>query len=134
MTGRRRFAVGQAVMDHRRQARSEIVGLYPSPLMVRLADKDSGFEWIARTVDCEQLGAEPATHNDRTSAPTCAGRVPVDVPPTELRVGDHILTGGHLVAITDLRYRYGATRTTILSTGRLAVSERVVRVHRRPAR
>ncbi|MET8294566.1 hypothetical protein [Streptomyces sp. NPDC005180] len=69
----------------------------------------------------------------KQTAPPRSGWVPVDVSPTDLRIGDHILTGGHLVAVTDLRYRYGATRTMILSTGRLAVAERGVRVYRRPA-
>ncbi|MFF3620841.1 hypothetical protein [Streptomyces sp. NPDC002467] len=47
-----------------------------------------------------------------------------------LRVGDQVLAGGRLVAITDLRYRHGGTRTMILAGGRLAVAERTVRVHR----
>ncbi|MFE2165874.1 hypothetical protein ACFXB3_12500 [Streptomyces sp. NPDC059447] len=38
--------------------------------------------------------------------------------------------GGRLVAITDLRYRHGGTRTMIPAGGRLAVAERTVRVHR----
>ncbi|MFF1561679.1 hypothetical protein [Streptomyces sp. NPDC058279] len=110
------------MLDRDRQAHGVIVGVYPSPLVVRLADT-SGFQWIARTITCEQLDAQ---QTDRVPA----GRVPVDVPPTELRVGDQVLTGGRLVAITDLRYRYGATRTMILDNGRVAVAERAVRVYR----
>ncbi|WP_327281019.1 hypothetical protein OG723_00565 [Streptomyces sp. NBC_01278] len=56
--------------------------------------------------------------------------MPVDVPPTELRVGDRVLTGGRLVAFTDLRYRHGGTRTMIQAGGRLAVAQRTVRVYR----
>ncbi|WP_329201656.1 MULTISPECIES: hypothetical protein [unclassified Streptomyces] len=51
------------------------------------------------------------------------------MPPTELRLADRVLTSGRLVAITDLRYRYGATRTMILDNGRVAVAERAVRVY-----
>lgn len=58
------------------------------------------------------------------------GRMPVDVPPTELRVGDRVLTGGRLVAFTDLRFRHGGTRTMIQAGGRLAVAQRTVRVYR----
>ncbi|MFD8637588.1 hypothetical protein [Streptomyces sp. NPDC059533] len=47
-----------------------------------------------------------------------------------LRVGDQVLAGGRLVAVTDLRYRHGGTPTMILAGGRLAVAERTVRVHR----
>ncbi|MFD7079083.1 hypothetical protein [Streptomyces sp. NPDC059918] len=54
----------------------------------------------------------------------------MDVPPTELRVGDEVLAGGRLLAITDLRYRHGGTRTTFLAGGRLAVAKRTVRVYR----
>ncbi|MFF4098617.1 hypothetical protein [Streptomyces sp. NPDC001903] len=50
--------------------------------------------------------------------------------PTELRVGEQVLAGGRLVEITDLRYRYGGTRTMVLAGGRLAVAERLVRVYR----
>ncbi|WP_330260952.1 hypothetical protein [Streptomyces sp. NBC_00539] len=53
----------------------------------------------------------------------------MDMPPTELRLADRVLTSGRLVAITDLRYRYGATRTMILDNGRVAVAERAVRVY-----
>ncbi|MEW2374435.1 hypothetical protein AB0940_34555 [Streptomyces sp. NPDC006656] len=123
----RRLVVGRRVFDRDRQAHGDVVGLYPSPLVVRLKDAD-GFEWIARTIDCE--AAKPAAPREPGRAPAVAGRVPVDVVPTELRVGDQVLAGGRLVAIADLRYRYGATRTMILSTGRLAVAERVVRVYR----
>ncbi|MFI9064427.1 hypothetical protein ACIGQE_21570 [Streptomyces sp. NPDC053429] len=126
MTGGR-LALGQQVFDRDRQAHGVIVGVYPSRLVVRLVDA-SGFRWIARTVACEQLGARPAAPKERTRA--WAGRVPVDVPPTELRVGDQVLAGGRLVAITDLRYRHGGTRTMILAGGRLAVAERTVRVYR----
>lgn len=41
--------------------------------------------------------------------------MPVDALPTDLRVGDQVLAGGHLVTITDLRYRHGGTRTMILA-------------------
>ncbi|MEU7068133.1 hypothetical protein [Streptomyces sp. NPDC046161] len=86
----------------------------------------SEFQLIAPTVACEQLVARPAAPEERT----CPGWLPVDVPPTELRVGDQLLAGGRLVAITDLRYRHGGTRTMILAGGRLAVAERTVRVYR----
>ncbi|MFB7788045.1 hypothetical protein ACFY0N_39315 [Streptomyces vinaceus] len=56
--------------------------------------------------------------------------MPVDGAPTELRVGDQVLAGGRLIAITDLRYRHGGTRTMILAGGRLATAERTVRVYR----
>ncbi|MFJ6722757.1 hypothetical protein [Streptomyces sp. NPDC091259] len=100
------------MFDRDRQAHGVIVWVYPSPLVVRLVDA-SGFQWVARTVDCVQLDAQPAGPEEGTRA----GWVPVDVPPTELRVGDQVLAGGRLVAITDLRYRYGATRTMILAGG-----------------
>ncbi|MFF1561781.1 hypothetical protein [Streptomyces sp. NPDC058279] len=45
-------------------------------------------------------------------------------------MGDQVLAGGRLAAITDLRYRYGATRTMILDNGRVAVAERAVGVYR----
>lgn len=35
-----------------------------------------------------------------------------------------------MIAITDLRYRHGGTRTMILAGGRLAVAQRTVRVYR----
>ncbi|WP_086804088.1 hypothetical protein [Streptomyces caniscabiei] len=133
MTGHRRLVVGQKVFDRDRQAHGDVARIYPSPLVVRLRDA-AGFQWIARTVDCEQRASKVAAASTPTLTPALAGRVPVDVAPTELRVGDHVLDGGPLVAVTDLRYRYGATRTMILSTGRLAVAERVVRVSRFPAR
>ncbi|MFK0238629.1 hypothetical protein [Streptomyces vinaceus] len=121
------------VFDRDRQAHGRVVGLYPSPLVARLADK-AGFQWIARTVACEPAPPPPAAARDaeadRDGARVPAGRVPVDVPPTELRVGDQVLAGGRLVAITDLRYRHGGTRTMILVGGRLAVAERTVRVYR----
>ncbi|MFI5673003.1 hypothetical protein [Streptomyces sp. NPDC051704] len=128
----RRYAVGQAVFDRDRQAHGRVVGLYPSPLVARLADT-AGFQWIARMVACEPAApppAAPAAAEDRGGVRVPAGRVPVDVPPTELRVGDQVLAGGRLVAITDLRYRHGGTRTMILAGGRLAVAERTVRVWR----
>lgn len=86
---RHRFTVGQAVMDRARQAHGEVVGLYASPLVVRLADKASGFEWVARTVDCEQLAAKQSAPKEPAQTPAFADRVAVDVVPTELRVGDH---------------------------------------------
>ncbi|MCB5181514.1 hypothetical protein [Streptomyces antimicrobicus] len=131
MTGRR-YTVGQQVLDRDRQAHGRIVGCYPSPLVLRLMD-EAGFQWIARTVACEPAGRQPAVQDaggDRGGVRIPPGRVPVDVPPTELRVGDHVIAGGRLVTITDLRYRHGGTRTVILSTGRLAVADRVMRVYR----
>ncbi|ATZ22237.1 hypothetical protein SLAV_01540 [Streptomyces lavendulae subsp. lavendulae] len=47
----------------------------------------------------KRLGARPAAPR-RTPAAAWAGRVPVDVPPTGLRVGDRLLTDGHLVVET----------------------------------
>ncbi|KOU22733.1 hypothetical protein ADK52_20115 [Streptomyces sp. WM6372] len=128
----RRYAVGRLVFDRDRQARGHVVGLYPSPLVARLADT-AGFQWIARTVVCEPAApppAAPAVGEARDGVRVPAGRMPVDVPPTELRVGDQVLTGGRLIAITDLRYPHGGTRTMILANGRLAVAERTVRVYR----
>lgn len=129
----RRYAVGQAVFDRDRQAHGRVVALYPSPLVARLADS-AGFQWIARTVACEPAPPPPAAARDaeagRDGVRIPAGRMPVDVPPTELRVGDQVLAGGRLVAITDLRYRHGGTRTMILTGGRLAVAEGTVRVYR----
>ncbi|MFI1152551.1 hypothetical protein [Streptomyces sp. NPDC020817] len=128
----RRYAVGQAVFDRDRQAHGRVVALYPSPLVARLADT-AGFQWIARMVACEPAApppAAPAAAEDRGGVRIPGGRVPVDVPPTELRVGDQVMAGGRLVAITDLRYRHGGTRTMILTGGRLAVAERRVRVWR----
>ncbi|MFG2623047.1 hypothetical protein ACGFXC_36100 [Streptomyces sp. NPDC048507] len=46
-----RFGIGQTLFDTGRRARGDVVGLNPSPLVVRLAD-DAGFQWIARAVDC----------------------------------------------------------------------------------
>ncbi|MCX5009439.1 hypothetical protein OG765_00205 [Streptomyces sp. NBC_00555] len=132
MTGRR-FTVGDAVFDSERQARGEVVGLYSSPLVVRLADA-GGFHWIARTVACERAGErraagrEPGAGRDAVRVPP--GHVAVDCPPTELRVGDQVHAGGRLVAIADLRYRHGATRTMVLRNGAVCVAERTIRVYR----
>lgn len=52
--------------------------------------------------------AVPAADKDGDGARIPVGRMLVDVPPIELRVGDQVASGGCLVAITDLRYRYGA--------------------------
>ncbi|MFD9574672.1 hypothetical protein ACFWBI_33230 [Streptomyces sp. NPDC059982] len=125
------FAVGQKVFDRDRHAHGDVVRLYPSPLVLRLAD-GAGVQWIARTVACEQLGAQPAERDEPQGRArrVLEGRAPVDVPPTELRVGDRVLSGGRLVAITDLRYHHGATRTMILGNGRVTVAERTVRVWR----
>ncbi|GAA3281280.1 hypothetical protein [Streptomyces lavendulae] len=126
----RRFAVGQAVFDRDRQAHGDVVGLYPSPLVLRLADA-AGFEWVARTVACEHTGPQPAVRDaDGDGVRIPPGQVAVDIPPTELRVGDQVLSDGRLVAIADLRYRHGGTRTMILGTGRVAAAERTVRVYR----
>ncbi|MFC9293956.1 hypothetical protein ACFTWH_16830 [Streptomyces sp. NPDC057011] len=128
MTGRRRFHVGEAVFDGERQARGEVVGIYPSPLVVRLADA-GGFQWIARTVACEPAGKRPvAREPEAVRVPP--GRRAVDCPPTELRVGDQIPAGGRLVDIVDLRYRHGATRTMILRGGAVCAAEGTVRVYR----
>ncbi|MFB7982775.1 hypothetical protein [Streptomyces vinaceus] len=132
MTAARRYAVGQDVFDRDRQAHGRVVGLYPSPLVARLADT-AGFQWIARTVACEPAPPPPPARDaeaGRDGVRVPAGRIPVDVPPTELRVGDQVQAGGRLVAITDLRYRHGGTRTMILAGGRLAVAEGTVRVYR----
>ncbi|MFG2623046.1 hypothetical protein ACGFXC_36095 [Streptomyces sp. NPDC048507] len=40
------------------------------------------------------------------------------------------MSGGRLVAIADLRYRHGGTRTMILHDGRVAAGGRTVRVYR----
>ncbi|WP_345202919.1 hypothetical protein [Streptomyces lavendulae] len=66
--------------DHRRQADGEVVGVYPSPLVLRFADKASRCEWIARTVGAKRLGARLAAPK-WTPAAAWAGRAPVDVPP-----------------------------------------------------
>ncbi|MFD8019547.1 hypothetical protein ACFV6G_03875 [Streptomyces lavendulae] len=42
-------------------------------------------------------------HGDRVQVPP--GQVAVDIPPTDLRVGDRVLSDGRLAAIADLRYR-----------------------------
>ncbi|GLW04184.1 hypothetical protein [Streptomyces lavendulae] len=129
VTGRR-FTVGQKVFDRDRQAHGDVVGLHPSPLVVRLSDA-AGFQWVARTVACEHTGPRPAVRNaDGDGVRIPPGQVPVDIPPTALRVGDRILSDGRLVAIADLRYRHGGTRTMILSTGRVTAAERTVRVYR----
>ncbi|THA46545.1 hypothetical protein [Streptomyces sp. A1136] len=73
------------MLDRDRQAHGVVVGVYPSPLVVRLVDA-SGFQWIARTVACEELDAQPTVR-------VPAGRVRVDVPPMELRVGDQVPAG-----------------------------------------
>ncbi|MFE9222759.1 hypothetical protein ACFYN3_41605 [Streptomyces lavendulae] len=126
----RRYAVGQAVFDRDRQAHGDVVGLYPSPLVVRLSDA-AGFEWVARTVACECADVQPAVRDaDGDGVQVPPGRVAVDVPPTELRVRDQVVSDGHLVAIADLRYRHGGTRTMILGTGRVAAAGRTVRVYR----
>ncbi|MFD7079049.1 hypothetical protein [Streptomyces sp. NPDC059918] len=134
MAGARRYALGQAVFDRDRQAHGRVVALYPSPLVARLADT-AGFQWIARTVACEPAPSPPAAARDaeagRGGVGVPEGRVPVDVVPTELRVGDQVMAGDRLVAITDLRYRHGGSRTMmILAGGRLAGAERTVRVYR----
>ncbi|MFE2857383.1 hypothetical protein ACFXJO_40480 [Streptomyces lavendulae] len=129
VTGRR-FTVGQKVFDRDRQAHGDVVGLYPSPMVLRLSDA-AGFQWVARTVACEHTGQQPAVRaadDDGVRIPP--GQVAVDIPPTDLRVGDRVLSDGRLVAIADLRYRHGGTRTMILTTGRVAAAERTVRVYR----
>ncbi|WP_329201614.1 MULTISPECIES: hypothetical protein [unclassified Streptomyces] len=45
-------------------------------------------------------------------------------------MGDQVLTGGRLSALTDLRYRHNATHTMIPDNGRVAVAHRTVRVYR----
>ncbi|MFK0203834.1 hypothetical protein [Streptomyces lavendulae] len=118
------------MFDRDRQAHGDVVGLYPYPLVVRLADA-AGFEWVARTVACECTGPQPAVRDaDGDGVQVPPGRVAVDIPPTELRVGDQLLSDGRLVAIADLRYRHGGTRTMILSTGRVAAAQRTVRIYR----
>ncbi|MFJ3883346.1 hypothetical protein ACIPW5_38600 [Streptomyces sp. NPDC090077] len=114
------------MVDHDRQAQGRVVGVYPSPLVVRLEDA-AGFQWIARTVASEADGPRPA--GPAKGLPVVAGRVVVDVASTELRVGDQVLAQGRLLAIADLRYRHGATRTMILSNGQVAAAERMVRVY-----
>ncbi len=124
MTG---FRVGETVLDRERQARGEVVKVYPSPLL-RLMDA-GGFQWIARTALCTPLGKPPAA--PQTTVPIPPGTAPLDCPPHELQVGDYVLAGGRLVPIADLRYRHGATRTLILRTGAVCVAERPIRVYRR---
>lgn len=78
MTGRR-YAVGQAVCDRDRQAHGHVVGLYPSPLVTRLADS-AGFQWVARTVPCEPAGPQPAAGDaDRVALLTSCGSGPLSV-------------------------------------------------------
>ncbi|MFJ3176328.1 hypothetical protein ACIPJK_36935 [Streptomyces roseus] len=86
-------------------------------------------QWIARTVACEpapvpQAAARKADAATPRERAVVAGRVAVDVPPTELRVGDQVVNDGRLATITDLRYRHGGSRIMILAGGRLAVAER----------
>lgn len=57
MTGSGRLGVGDAVFDRDRQARGEVIDVYPSPLVVRPVD-DGGFQWTARTVACERAGGQ----------------------------------------------------------------------------
>ncbi|WP_030303677.1 hypothetical protein [Streptomyces katrae] len=71
----RRYAVGQAVFDRDRQARGHVVGLYPSPLVVRRADA-AGFQWIARTVACEPAGPKTDLLHGRRH-PFARSQVPV---------------------------------------------------------
>ncbi|MFD8795717.1 hypothetical protein [Streptomyces vinaceus] len=88
------------MFDRDRQAHGRIVALYPSPLVARLADTP-GVQWIARTVAYEPAPPPPAAARaaeaDRDEVRVPAGRSSVDVPPTELRVGDQALAGGRLV-------------------------------------
>ncbi|MCC0093302.1 hypothetical protein K7B10_00475 [Streptomyces flavotricini] len=103
------YAVGQAMFDRERQAHGHAVGLCPSPLVARLADA-AGFQWIARTVACDPAApppAAPAADEGQDGLRIAAGKMPVDVPPTELRLGDQVQAGGRLVAFTHLRYRQG---------------------------
>ncbi|WP_328297431.1 hypothetical protein OG389_06070 [Streptomyces sp. NBC_00435] len=118
------------VIDRERQLRGEVVKLYPSPEVLRLMDA-GGFQWIARTRACRNLRKrDPRTKpDDRIRIPP--GTAPMDCPPNELRVGDHVLAGGNLIPIADLRYRAGATRTMILRNGAVCVAERPIRVYRR---
>ncbi|MFD8291953.1 hypothetical protein ACFV2B_27530, partial [Streptomyces lavendulae] len=46
------------VFDRDRQAHGDVVGLYPSPLVLRLSDA-AGFQWVARTVACGHTGPQP---------------------------------------------------------------------------
>ncbi|MFJ1869446.1 hypothetical protein ACIOD1_33160 [Streptomyces sp. NPDC088097] len=94
---------------------------------MRLMD-GAGFQWIARTVLCAPAGKRPAAQEPAVVIPP--GTAPVDCPPHELRVGDHVLAGDRLVPIADLRYRAGGTRTIILATGTLCIADRSMRVYR----
>lgn len=125
-----RGPIGQKAFDRDRQAHGDVVGLYPSPLVLRLSDA-AGFQWVARTVACAHTGPQPAVRDaDGDGVRIPPGQVAVDIPPTDLRVGDRIISDGRLVAIVDLRYRHGGTRTMILTTGRVTAAERTVRVYR----
>ncbi|WP_329201559.1 MULTISPECIES: hypothetical protein [unclassified Streptomyces] len=77
------------MFDRGRQAGGHIVGLYQSPLVARLADT-AGFRWIAHTVVCEPAALPPAASaadEARVGVRVPAGRMPADVPSSELRVG-----------------------------------------------
>ncbi|MFJ5812031.1 hypothetical protein OG906_37805 (plasmid) [Streptomyces sp. NBC_01426] len=115
------------VIDRERQARDEVVKRHQPPLALLLMDA-AGFQWIARAVLCAQVGKRPVAPERAIRIP--AGTAPLDCPPHELRVGDHVLAGDHLVLIADLRYRAGATRTIILATGAVCVADRSLRVYR----
>lgn len=128
MTGSR-YIVGETVFDRDREAAGEVVGLYPSPLVVRLVDA-GGFQWIARTVACVAAGKRAAVREEPGAVRVPPGCVAVDCPPTELRVGDQVPVGGRLVAIVDLCYRHGATRTMILGNGAVCVAGKTLRVYR----
>lgn len=123
-----RFKLGEKVFDREQQSRGEIVKFYAVPTVVRLMDA-GGFQWIARTVCCVPLRRRAPWESAPVRIPT--GTAPVDCPPHELRVGDHILAGGRLIPIADLRYRAGATRTMILRNGAVCVAERIIRVYRK---
>ncbi|KJY24333.1 hypothetical protein VR46_42550 [Streptomyces sp. NRRL S-444] len=69
----RRYAVGQLVFDRDRQAGGHIVGLYPSPLVARLADT-AGFQSIARTVVCEPAAPPPAAPAADEARDGCGSR------------------------------------------------------------
>ncbi|WP_327412713.1 hypothetical protein [Streptomyces sp. NBC_01233] len=122
------FKLGEKVFDRQQQSRGEIVKLYPAPTVVRLMDA-GGFQWIARTACCVPLRRRAPREKPPVRIPP--GTAPVDCPPHELKVGDHVLAGGHLIPIADLRYRAGATRTMILRNGAVCVAERTIRVYRR---
>ncbi|CAM5418673.1 hypothetical protein SAVIM338S_02278 [Streptomyces avidinii] len=125
-----RYYVGDLVVDRERQLRGEVVKLYPSPEVLRLMDA-GGFEWIARTRACRNLRKrDPRTKPDQQIR-IPPGMAPVDAPPHELKVGDHVLVGRVLIPIADLRYRVGLTRTLILRNGAVCVAQRAIRVYRR---